>query len=103
MNTELLDLENASTLSEVFKQLGNPNRLRLFLFLCHHEACVKDLSLAMDMTSPALSHHLRLLKSAKLIESHRKGKEMYYHATNSDVAQSLHHMIEHIEKITCPN
>ena len=99
----LLNLSDASSLADVFKQLGDPTRLRIFLYLCHTCDNVQGLARVMEMSSPAVSHHLRLLKSAKLIESHRQGKEMYYQATNSEVTQALHHMIEDIEEMTCPN
>jgi DNA-binding transcriptional ArsR family regulator len=55
----------------------------------------------MDMSSPAVSHHLRLLKSAGLIVSNRKGKEMFYRAADTDLVASLHHGIEQIASISC--
>ena len=54
------------------------------------------------MTSPAVSHHLRILKSSGLIVSRREGKEMYYRTADTELAQMLHHMIEKLGKITCP-
>ena len=54
------------------------------------------------MSSPAVSHHLRLLKTANLICSKRNGKEMYYRAYDSELVNFLHHTIEDIAKITCP-
>lgn len=56
----------------------------------------------MDMSSPAVSHHLRLLKTSGLIESRRDGKEMYYSAAKTDAAKSLHRIIEKIAHLTCP-
>ena len=61
-----------------------------------------DIAAAVNMTSPAISHHLRLLKTAGLITSRREGKEMLYKASDSDLAQTLHKMIEDIAEITCP-
>lgn len=55
----------------------------------------------MEMSSPAVAHHLRLLRASGLIESHRKGKETYYRASKSQKAQALHHMIEKIMDISC--
>lgn len=84
------------------KQLGDPARLRIFWILCHCEECVTDIAVMMDMTSPAVSHHLRLLKDGGLIVSRREGKEMYYTAAESELAQELHEVIERIGHITCP-
>ena len=54
------------------------------------------------MTSPAVSHHLRQLKSSGLILSRRGGKEVYYRAADTEQAQLLHHMIEDLVEIACP-
>lgn len=88
--------------SEAMKQLGDPMRLRIFWLLCHAEECVINIAAIMDSSSPAVSHHLRLLKNAGLIVSERHGKEMYYKAADTELAQKLHHVIEDIGRISCP-
>ena len=52
--------------SEAMKQLGDPSRLRIFWLLCHCEECVLNIAAIVNMTSPAVSHHLRLLTSSGL-------------------------------------
>ncbi len=89
--------------SEAMKQLGDPTRLRIFWYLCHTEECVLDIAAAIKMTSPAVSHHLRLLKASGLIVSRRNGKEMLYRAADTELAGALHLIIENIAKITCPD
>ena len=86
----------------LFKLLSDPNRLRLFWLLCHCEECVLNLSAMMEMSSPALSHHLKLLKACGLIVSRRDGREVYYRAADSVQADALHHTIEHIAELACP-
>ena len=88
--------------SEAMIQLGDPSRLRIFWLLCHCEECVVNIAAIVNMTSPAVSHHLRILKSSGLIISRRDGKEMYYKTADTELAQMLHHMIEKLGKITCP-
>ena len=88
--------------SEALKQLGDPSRLRIFWLLCHCEECVLNIASIVNMSSPAVSHHLRLLKSSGLIVSRREGKEMYYRTADTELAQVLHHTIERLGKITCP-
>ena len=90
-------------ISDLFKQLADPTRIRIFWLLCHCEECVMNLSALMEMSSPAVSHHLKQLRSAGLIVSHRDGKEVYYKATDSDQSRLLHEMIEAMVKITCPD
>lgn len=94
---EVLEVSNA------IKQLGDPSRLRIFWILCHREECVLSLAKLVEMSSPAVSHHLKLLKSGNLISSIRKGKEMYYTAADNEVARVLHLTIEKVAKITCIN
>ena len=90
------------TVSDIFKQLGDGSRIRIFWLLCHCEECVQSIASLVNMSSPAVSHHLRLLKGAGLICAKRDGKEMYYRASDTELAQALHQTIEHIAKITCP-
>ena len=96
-------VENFQTLSDIFKQLGDGSRLRIFWLLCHCEECVVNLSAMVGMSSPAVSHHLKLLRAAGLIVNRREGKEVYYTAADTQQAQLLHHMIEDLMVITCPS
>lgn len=95
--------EDFQTVAEYFKQLSDGNRLRIFLLLCHCEECVINISSLMDMSSPAVSHHLKQLKAIGLISSRRQGKEMYYKASDTPEVQLLHKAIEHLMQITCPD
>ena len=95
--------EEFTELSDIFQQLSDPNRLRLFWILCHCEECVMNLSAIMNMSSPALSHHLRYLKGGNLIEKRRDGKEVYYRAANTVKARALHEIIKKMLALSCPN
>lgn len=88
--------------SDIFKQLCDTSRIRIFWLLCHYETCVTNLACLVGMTSPAVSHHLRLLKGSGLIVSRRDGKEVYYKAADTEQAQLLHQMIEKMVEISCP-
>ena len=56
----------------------------------------------MEMSSPAVSHHLKNLKSAGLIVSRREGKEVYYKAADTKQVEIMHNMIESLVDVTCP-
>ena len=94
--------EDFSTVADVFKKLDDPSRLKIFWLLCHCEECVINLSSLMEMSSPAVSHHLKVLRSAGLIVSRREGKEVYYKAADTAVCRTLHETSEKIREISCP-
>ena len=96
------DPEEFSGAADLFRLMADRTRIKLFWLLCHCEECLLDLSAMMEMSSPALSHHLKLLKSCGLVTSRREGKEVYYRAADTEQAAALHLMIEKIAEIACP-
>ena len=71
----------AAGLAQVFKALGDPVRLRLVSLIGAHrggEVCVCDLTAAFDLTQPTISHHLKVLREAGIIDSERRGTWVYY-------------------------
>lgn len=100
--TQIPRTEDFQTISLLFKQLSDPSRIRIFWILCHCEECVTNLAVLMDMSSPAVSHHLKLLRTSGLIRYRRDGKEVYYTAANNRQARQLHKTIEDMIAISCP-
>ena len=92
-----------SAIADIFKLLGDSSRVRIFWLLCHCEECVINLSAMVGMSSPAVSHHLKLLRAHGLIVSRREGKEVYYKAADTAQADALHKMIEALLTISCPD
>ena len=97
----LSEIKKFETVAEIFKQVSDPTRLRIFWLLCHCEECVLNISAMMQMSSPAVSHHLRALKTGGLITSRRLGKEVYYKASENAQSRMLHEMIESVMEISC--
>ncbi len=100
--SQLCNTDNFHIVAEIFKQLGDTTRIRIFWLLCHCEECVINISAILNMSSPAVSHHLRPLRNSGLIVSRREGKEVYYRAADTQESQLLHQMIEQVMAITCP-
>jgi ArsR family transcriptional regulator, arsenate/arsenite/antimonite-responsive transcriptional repressor len=78
-----LTTAQATTLSPVFKALADPVRLRLFSMIATAEggeACVCDLTVGFELTGPTISHHLKVLREAGLIEGDRRGTWIWYRA-----------------------
>jgi ArsR family transcriptional regulator, arsenate/arsenite/antimonite-responsive transcriptional repressor len=81
LTREPLGVGEAAELAPLFKAIGDPARLRLLsMIACHEggEACVCDLTGAFELTAPTISHHLKVLKQAGLIDSERRGTWVYY-------------------------
>lgn len=102
IRTELTQSTRFTATSDIFKQLSDPTRLQIFWVLCHHEECVINIAALLDMSSPAVSHHLRSLHDSGLISSRRDGKEVYYRASDTEGCNLIHKTVELIMEITCP-
>ena len=102
LQTQLDNINDFQAVAEIFKQLGDTTRIRIFWLLCHCEECVINIAAILDMSSPAVSHHLRPLRNSGLIVSRREGKEVYYRAADTPQSQLLHQMIEQVMEIACP-
>jgi ArsR family transcriptional regulator, arsenate/arsenite/antimonite-responsive transcriptional repressor len=79
--SEPIDEASAAGLAQVFKALGDPVRLRLVSLIGAREGgevCVCDLTSAFDLSQPTISHHLKVLREAGLIDSERRGTWVYY-------------------------
>jgi len=75
----VMPAQAASELASVFKALADPTRVSIVNRLAAtSEACVCDLTAAFDLSQPTISHHLKLLRDAGLIESERRGTWAYY-------------------------
>lgn len=103
IHEHLSHIDDFRKVADVFKQLGDTTRIRIFWLLCHCEECVVNISAMLDMSSPAVSHHLRTLRSSGLIVCRREGKEVYYRAADTEQCRLLHEMIEQVMEITCLN
>ncbi|HEY2499933.1 MAG TPA: metalloregulator ArsR/SmtB family transcription factor [Mycobacterium sp.] len=80
----------AAKLAVMFKALGDPARLRLMSLIASHpggEACVCEISVHFDVSQPTISHHLKLLRKAGLLECERRGTWVYYWVVPSVLQQ----------------
>jgi len=78
---EPLTADWAGDLARMFKALGDPARLRLLSLVASHEngeACVCDISDSFDLSQPTISHHLKVLRGAGLLDCQRRGTWVYY-------------------------
>ena len=87
--------------TDLFSILSDVSRVRILWLLCHTEDCVANIAAAVDMSSPAVSHHLKLLKSANILEYKKKGKEVYYTLADNEKANEVHKIIDTVFYMDC--
>jgi len=94
----LLDDAAAAGLAEIFSLLGDHTRVRILHALTLGELCVCDISAVLNVSSSAISHQLRLLRTAKLVKARKEGKNVFYSLddchVHSLIAQGLEHVLE---------
>jgi ArsR family transcriptional regulator len=89
LTTEALSEKSAAQLARGFKALGDPVRLRLLSLIASRaggEVCVCELTDAFTQTGPTISHHLKVLREAGLIDCQRRGTWVYYWVVPSKLA-----------------
>lgn len=82
-------------LAEMFRLLGEPNRLSLVYACLEQARSVQDLADVADISMSLASHHLRLLRAARLLRAERRGKQVFYVAADAHVRRVLLDMAEH--------
>ena len=92
----LPDIEVLYDLSELFKVFGDSTRIRILSVLFDHELCVNDLSDLLGMGQSAISHQLRILRTAGLVRPRRDGKVVYYALDDDHVYTIFHAGLSHI-------
>jgi ArsR family transcriptional regulator len=83
MATSRIPAESAATLSQAFKALGDPIRLQMMSMIASAdggEICVCDLTPAFAISGPTISHHLKVLREAGLVDAERRASWVYYRA-----------------------
>ena len=89
MVSEALSTHAAADLARGFKALGDPVRLRLLSLIAARagdEVCVCELTDAFTLTGPTISHHLKVLREAGLVDSERRGTWVYYRVVPAKLA-----------------
>ena len=83
-------------LADVFKVLGDPTRLHILRVLMSQEVCVRDIADELGMGQSAVSHQLRILRDARLVQFRRDGKTVYYSLADAHVFTLLDVGLEHV-------
>lgn len=88
--------DETAALAEIFRLMGDPSRLRIVLTCLRGEVAVNDIANSLGLSQSSVSHHLRLLRSARILKAERRGKQVFYGAADHHVRGMLEDMVEHI-------
>jgi ArsR family transcriptional regulator len=81
LTAQPLSMEQAGQVAPLLKALADPVRLRLLSLVASHEggeACICDLNEAFDLSQPTISHHMKVLHEAGLVDRDKRGVWVYY-------------------------
>ena len=96
---KLLKNDTIIDISELFKVFGDFTRVKIINALLENKLCVGDIAYLIKSTPSAVSHQLRILKSAKLVKSQKIGKVVYYEVSDDHVKILFNIGKEHINEI----
>jgi DNA-binding transcriptional ArsR family regulator len=85
-------------LAETFKVLAEPTRIRILQAISDEELCVCDIAAVVNATQSAISHQLRILRSARLVKSRKDGKMVYYSLDDDHVRNLFEEGIRHLKE-----
>lgn len=89
---------HADLLADMFRLLGDPSRLKLVLILCQGPSAASAAATRAGLSPQLASHHLRLLKAARLVRAVRKGREIHYDIADDHVRHMLADMVAHVSE-----
>ena len=85
-----------NALTEKFKALSDPGRLKIVLALATGELCVCDLAAVTGSSDSAVSHQLRILRNLKIVDFRRQGKIVYYRLDDDHIHTLVHQSMAHV-------
>ncbi|MGF6757206.1 ArsR/SmtB family transcription factor [Paraburkholderia sp. GAS334] len=83
-------------LADLFRLLGDPTRLRIVLACADGKRAVGAIAELLGLSPSLVSHHLRLLRAARIVRAERQGKQVFYLAADLHISAMLAGMLEHV-------
>lgn len=88
--------ETVVQVADVFRLMGDPTRLRVILICLREPISVGDIAEQLSLSSSLVSHHLRLLKAARVLRGERRGKQIFYSALDDHIRCVIDDMVSHV-------
>ena len=86
-------------LAEIFRLMGDPNRLRILLLVLDRPRAVGEIAAATGLSASLVSHNLGRLRTARLVAAERRGKQVIYAAADAHVRSVLRDMLDHVSEV----
>jgi DNA-binding transcriptional ArsR family regulator len=83
-------------LADLFRLLGDPTRLRIVLACVDEQRAVGAIAESLGLSQSLVSHHLRLLRAARIVRAERQGTPVFYLAADRHISGMLAGMLEHV-------
>jgi len=83
-------------LADLFRLLGDPTRLRIVLACVEQPVAVGAIAESLGLSASLVSHHLRLLRAARVVRADRQGKQVFYLAADDHISDMLSDLLEHV-------
>lgn len=83
-------------IADLFRLLGDPTRLRIVLACVDERRAVGAIAESLGLSPSLVSHHLRLLRAARIVRAERQGKQVFYVAADGHISGMLTDMLEHV-------
>ena len=94
----VLEPTDVNDLTEIFRVLGDPTRVRILDVLSRSEVCVQDLAGALSLSESAVSHQLRLLRGARIVRARRAGRNVFYALDDHHVLALFEQGLRHAQE-----
>ena len=99
MSIEFHD-EDLTKLAGMFHLIGDPTRLRILLICLERPISVGEIAARLDLSASLVSHHLRLLRAARLLRGDRRGQQVIYAPADEHVRIVVANMVSHVGEMT---
>lgn len=96
VRSEMVEADVLQRMADIFKVLGDPNRVKIIHCLSKEELCVCDIAQLLGMSVSAVSHQLRALRDRRLVKFRREGKIVYYSLDDNHIVNLFYECLEHV-------
>jgi DNA-binding transcriptional ArsR family regulator len=93
-----MDDRTVDALTEIFRVLGDPTRVRILDILAEGERSVGDIAARLRATESAVSHQLRLLRNTRIVRARREGRHMFYFLDDRHVVALFRQGLRHVKE-----